>query len=119
MSEIDELRAIGDFDTLAFCQRFIAALEEENTRLENRIGELVPQCDAAYAPYREIVQAVRAKYDRLEADKAALTVALEPFAQFHRDYLTKIEWGMGDDWQDPRNIDGLCKAAFDVLGSKP
>jgi hypothetical protein len=53
------------FDNIEKAEATRAALRQEFERMEKRIDELVPQCDAAYAPYREMVQEARAESDRL------------------------------------------------------
>jgi hypothetical protein len=41
-----------------------------------RIDELVPQCDATYAPYRAMVQVARAEVDKFSADLAAANATI-------------------------------------------
>jgi hypothetical protein len=41
--------------------------------MRERIEELVPQCDAAYAPYREMVQTARAETDKVAVENYQLS----------------------------------------------
>jgi BMFP domain-containing protein YqiC len=63
------------------------ALAARIVELEARIAELVPQCDAAYAPYRERAQEAREESDRLGE---ALYAAQEKIGYLENE-LTQME----------------------------
>lgn len=50
----------------------LAAAKAENERLADRVTELVEQADAAYAPYRQMVQDARAEVDKFSTENERL-----------------------------------------------
>ena len=54
------------------CFQLTPALIAEVERLTARVDELVPQCDATYAPYRQMVQEARDEVDKFSTQVTAL-----------------------------------------------
>jgi hypothetical protein len=89
MNVFDELREIYDIDDLAFCQKYIKALEE-------RIDELVPQCDAAYTPYREMVNEARAETDKVSMELYRAEQRISELEQLNTDLAETLKHELGE-----------------------